>query len=82
MARGGGGKAKNGKEHEPLIDVAEVLRMLDVSERQLYRLIRERDDYGRPQTPIPSVKVGSARKFYASEVRDWVRRTNGRTESG
>lgn len=64
---------KAAQETEPLISQQEVLRHLGVSLRQLHRLMRERDDNGNPQTPLPFHWVGASRKFYLSEVRAWVR---------
>ena len=68
-------------DDEPLISMAEALRLLDVSSRQFYRLLRPFDERGKPQVPIPSVKVGAQRKFYASEIKAWLRKTNGQDES-
>jgi predicted DNA-binding transcriptional regulator AlpA len=55
---------------EPLIDQTEAMRILGVSLRQLQRLLAEKKD------PLPAYTFtdGGRRKFYASEIRAWIRR--------
>lgn len=64
-------------KQEGLIGQQEAQRLLGVSERQLTRLLKSEDERGNPQVPLPSYVVGARRKFYASEIREWLK-NNGR----
>lgn len=50
----------------PLLNVAEVAELLNVSERWVY------DSVVRSRNPLPSVKVGHFRRFRKSEILAWL----------
>jgi excisionase family DNA binding protein len=58
---------------ENLMTVKEVAAVLRVSPQTLYKMLEQRS--------IPAVKVGSQWRFDRDQIREWIRRESGATDS-
>jgi predicted DNA-binding transcriptional regulator AlpA len=53
---------------QPLVDADHVAAMLSVKRKRIYELA------ARPHDPLPSVRIGGARRFVVAHVEEWVGR--------